>query len=138
MLIKSQEVAMNSHPSTQATAVDSLKSWLICWLAAELGVDPEAIEPSQSFLSYGIDSVQAMSLVGDLEVKLHRRLPPTLSWDYPDINTLAHHLAGLVPEEVAGIQSSMGTRAEVENLLAKIDKISDEDVEVLLAQYRAT
>ena len=69
------------------------KAWLIDWLAQELGIDREKIDPRQSFLSYGMDSVQAMTMVGDLEAKLEVRLPPTLAWDYPDIDALSAHLA---------------------------------------------
>ena len=69
------------------------KSWLTDWLAREMGIDREKIDPRQSFLSYGMDSVQAMTMVGDLEAKLEVRLPPTLAWDFPDIDALSSHLA---------------------------------------------
>jgi acyl carrier protein len=78
----------------ETTPVDTLTSWLIGWMAREFKVGPEAIEPGQAFLSYGMDSVQAMTLVGDLESELNLRLPPTLVWDYPIISELAGHLAG--------------------------------------------
>lgn len=80
---------MNQNPPI---SVASLASWLVDWLARELRIDRAAVDPGQSFLSYGMDSVQSMSMVGDLEALLHLRLSPTLAWDYPDINALAAHL----------------------------------------------
>ena len=41
-----------------------------------------------------MDSVQSMTMVGDIEAKLGVRLSPTLAWDYPDINALSAHFAG--------------------------------------------
>ena len=46
------------------------------------------------FVDYGLDSVQAVSIVGDLETWLGRSLSPTLIWDFPTIEDLAKHLAG--------------------------------------------
>lgn len=77
----------------KTASVDTLTSWLIDWMAREFKMDPESIDPSQAFLSYGMDSVQAMTMVGDLESDLNQRLPPTLVWDYPIISELAGHLA---------------------------------------------
>jgi acyl carrier protein len=96
------------------TMLGPLKSWLIAWLAAEQGVEAETINSGRSFLNYGLDSVQAMTLVGDLEAKLGRRLAPTLAWDYPTIDALAEHLAGPscgTAEAVEGSLDRPGDRA---------------------------
>ena len=71
----------------------SIQSWLIARIAAILEVSPESIDPRQPFTYYGVGSVQAVSLTGDLEVFLNRKLSPTLAWDYPTIELLANHLA---------------------------------------------
>ena len=39
-------------------------------MARELRLDRSCIDPGQSFLSYGMDSVQAMTMVGDIETML--------------------------------------------------------------------
>ena len=79
--------------SLQAPSLESLTSWLAGWMVKEFKVDRESIEPGQAFLSFGMDSVQAMTMVGDLESDLNLRLSPTLVWDYPTIGELADHLA---------------------------------------------
>ena len=74
---------MEQNSSRRATSIGLFKTWLIDWLARELGIEREKIDASQSFLGYGMDSVQAMTMVGDLEANLEVRLPPTLAWDFP-------------------------------------------------------
>src|SRR4051794_4685467 len=74
---------------------ESLTAWLTEWLAGELGADAATIDPGKPFLSYGLNSIQAMMLAGDLETGLGRSLPPTLAWDHPCIADLADHLYGL-------------------------------------------
>ena len=44
-----------------------------------------------------------MTLVGDLEVWLGRRLSPTVFWNYPTISDLAAHLASTAPDPAAAV-----------------------------------
>jgi acyl carrier protein len=55
---------------------------------------PEEIDTSVVIDNYGIDSVQATVLSGELEEWLGRTLSETVVWDYPTIDLLAAHLAG--------------------------------------------
>src|SRR4051812_42583460 len=87
------ELSMQAHLDVQS--VESVKQWLAGWMEDELGLDRTGIDPTQAFLSYGIDSMHAMMLVGDLEGGIGMRLPPTLVWDYPTIQDLAGHVAAL-------------------------------------------
>ena len=136
---------MKQDTSLDATSVGPFKSWLMDWLSREIGIDRERIDPGESFLSYGLDSVQAMTMVGDIEAKLSCRLPPTLAWDYPNIDVLTEHLADRIGTE-AGMAAmaprngavSDDSRAEVEGVLANIGAISDQDVDSLLARYLGT
>ena len=68
--------------------------WLTARLAVELHLPATAIDPHRPFAAYGLDSVQAMSLAGDLAGSLGRELAPTLLYDYPTIADVAQHLAG--------------------------------------------
>ena len=75
-------------PSSQ-----SIQSFLLTRIASMLEMDASAIDSRQPFTYYGLGSVQAVSLTGDLEVFLNRKLAPTLAWDYPTIESLANFLA---------------------------------------------
>jgi acyl carrier protein len=131
---------MNQNGSISPVSVDFLKSWLSGWMAHELATDPGELDTAQTFLSYGLDSVQAMSMVGDLEAKFSRRLNPTLAWDYPTIDALAQHLADHLevaapPESLRSVPKPVASRTEIEKLLNGIDLIEDHEVDRLLAKY---
>ena len=131
---------MQQNVTLDSNSVDSFKSWLIDWMVRELGVDRSSIDTGQTFLSYGMDSVQSMTMVGDIEAKLGLRLSPTLAWDYPDINSLSAHFAGR-----SGGSSPPGTWPEqapnlaplapIEALLGELDSQGDRDVQGRLNQY---
>ena len=76
-----------------STALD-IEAWLIENLAETLGVDKQEIDVNKQFVSYGMDSAQAIGLVGDLEDYIERPLSPTLIWDYPNISALAEFIGG--------------------------------------------
>jgi acyl carrier protein len=112
-------VTENTAPD--ATTVEAYRAWIHDWMAREMGIDRSLIDPDQTFLSYGMDSVQAMTMVGDLEAKTGKRLPPTLAWDYPDINALAAHLAACSREMPSGQARPAGSAGKLDSLLPEID-----------------
>jgi acyl carrier protein len=126
---------MEQNVSHAPHSLDALKSWLNDWMANEMGIDRSQIAPAQTFLSYGMDSVQAMTMVGDLEAELGVRLPPTLAWDYPDINALAAHLAARFSETSAAPAPTAVPAAKLESLLDGLDKIRDRGVQSPLNPY---
>ncbi|WP_030692727.1 acyl carrier protein [Streptomyces globisporus] len=75
----------------------SLDDWLLDRVAAYLHRGAETIEPAVPLAEYGMDSVMAMSLCGDLEDELGIEVEPTLLWDHPTIDRLRSHLATLAP-----------------------------------------
>jgi amino acid adenylation domain-containing protein len=79
----------------------AIESWLVNRVAEALGVSPTDIDVREALASYGLDSVRAVSLSGDLEEWLDRRLSPTLVYDYPTIEALARHLAEPLPSASA-------------------------------------
>jgi len=72
----------------------NIQDWLITRIADLLQLSPDTIDIQESFSSYGLSSLDAVTLSGDLEELLGRRLSPTLVYDYPNILTLSHHLIG--------------------------------------------
>lgn len=71
----------------------AIEKWLTAHIAAHVAVDLAEISTQVPFASYGLDSVAAVSLSGELETWLRRRLSPTLVYDYPSITQLAQYLA---------------------------------------------
>jgi acyl carrier protein len=80
------------------TGTDALRAWLIDRVAYYLGCEPALVEPARPLADYGLDSVLALSLCGDLEDHLRIRLEPTVVWDHPTVDALvAHVTAGRDP-----------------------------------------
>jgi acyl carrier protein len=70
-----------------------IKIFLVERLANELAVPTDEICPSTSFERMGIDSLAAVSMVGDLEIRLDRELDAALVLRHPTIDALAQFLS---------------------------------------------
>jgi amino acid adenylation domain-containing protein len=81
----------SSGPSPSRGAIIG---WLAAKVAHPLGVRPDDIDISAPLAGFGIGSLQAVRLAGELEEWLGRKLAPTLLYDYPTIDSLAGFLAG--------------------------------------------
>jgi acyl carrier protein len=80
-------------PSTEPPTEDAIRTWLITNIASVVNMEPASIDVRQTFDNYGLDSLQAVSLSGDLEIWLNREISPTVVWDYPTVEQLARHLS---------------------------------------------
>jgi acyl transferase domain-containing protein/acyl-CoA synthetase (AMP-forming)/AMP-acid ligase II len=68
-------------------------AWLTGELAERTGLASSQIDTHQPFGAYGLSSVEATNLIGELAAWLGRDLEATLAWDYPTVDRLARHLA---------------------------------------------
>lgn len=73
--------------------IREIQDWLISQLVKQLHVDPDVIDIHEPFSNYGLTSRDVVTLSGDLEDLLGRRLSPTLAYGYPSIFALSRHLA---------------------------------------------
>lgn len=80
------------HSTASAGAI---RSFLIERIAQRLRLDPSALDSRQPLAGFGLDSLAAVQLAGELEEWLKRPLSPVLIYDYPSIDALALHLAGV-------------------------------------------
>lgn len=72
--------------------VEALQNWLVVQLSNQLSLDASTIVVTESLTRYGLDSIDAVTLVGDLEDWLDLELPDTLFWDHPSISQASHYL----------------------------------------------
>ncbi len=82
----------STQSQTAASPVEAIQTWLVNQLADVLSLDPSTIDVTQPLTRYGLDSIDAVTLVGDLEDWLDLELPSTLLWDYPTIAKAAAYL----------------------------------------------
>ena len=88
-----------------------LRRWLVHALSTRLKLAPEEIDPRAPFEQLGLDSAEAVSLVGELETWLGQPLEPTLLWDHPSIEALIRHVAGETKPEAAPARNGPTTEA---------------------------
>ena len=86
-----------------------------------------------------MDSVQAMTMVGDLEANLEVRLPPTLAWDFPDIDALSSHLAERMTNVTSAAPSasqpetrSIASPPNGDGLLSDLESLPDSDIDDMM------
>jgi acyl carrier protein len=61
-------------------------------LSRELKMPQSEVKLDIPLTQYGLDSIAALTIAGELEDKFGLELPSTLLWDYPTINDLAKYL----------------------------------------------
>ncbi len=71
----------------------AIEGWLIERVSVLVDVPPGELDTAQPFAAFGLDSIAAVGLAGELEDWLEVELPGTILWDYPTIAALAEYLA---------------------------------------------
>lgn len=72
---------------------EAIAAWLAARIGGPLGLAASAVDVRKPFASFGLGSLQAVTLAAELERWLGRSLSPTLVYEYPTIEALARHLA---------------------------------------------
>ena len=81
------------------SASTGIRDLLVNALSAELGIDPADLDTGRTFASYGVDSLNAMSVAVTLQDELGLPdLPPTLMWDHPTVDTLVPAVAEMLDQ----------------------------------------
>lgn len=120
--------------TTNTGTAPALSRWIREWMERELSIAAADLNADRTFVQYGMDSVHAMMLVGDLEEHLGRRLSPTLAWDHPTVERLAAHLA---QASAPTLPAQADAEPDADALLAQLDDMSEEDIDRLLARQDA-
>ncbi len=107
-----------------------LAGWVADWISSELKIDRHLIAEDTPFVQFGLDSVHAMMMVGDLEDLLGRRLSPTLTWRFPTLGAMAEHLV----QEAPATATAPPSTEEDADILAHLDELSEEEIDQLLQQ----
>jgi acyl carrier protein len=89
-----------------------LEAWMIERVSRRLKIPAHDVDPVRRLQEYGLDSLEALSLTGEIEALLGRPVEPTILWDHPTIRAVASSLAP--PErEMPPEASSGGARVPV-------------------------
>ncbi len=115
-------------------------SYLQQEVAATLGLDGQhPIDVRKNMSELGLDSLMALELRNTLGGVLGIALPATLIFDHPSIESLARHLgenalALVLPMEARAKKSEDENQADLTDILARLDSLSETEAEKLLGQ----
>lgn len=77
----------------------TILSWLTARLASSLEISPTTVEPTVPLAEMGVDSVHAVSLVGEIEAHFDIDADPTMIFDYPTLVHIAEYICVSVAEQ---------------------------------------
>ena len=89
MKMQNQEIIAEKQQTVAA-----IQDWLVSYLSQLLEIDQNNVDVTTSFDRYGLDSSATIGLTTDLGDWLGRSIDPTITYDYPSIESLSEHLAG--------------------------------------------
>ncbi|MEU3252593.1 SDR family NAD(P)-dependent oxidoreductase [Streptomyces sp. NPDC006997] len=106
--------AAPAAPTAPVVTAVEIEGWLREALADAVSSRAQDIDPALPFASYGLQSVQMVTMAGDLERHLGRPVDATAAWQHPTVEKLARHLAGGpgtadAPEAGTGAAPGTGT-----------------------------
>jgi acyl carrier protein len=73
-------------------AFKGLEAWLTRLVAKELKTEPDRVSAHQELTDMGLDSMSAVTVVGDIELELGVEIDTSTLWEYPTIAKLAEFL----------------------------------------------
>ncbi|WP_158857749.1 type I polyketide synthase, partial [Streptomyces sp. NRRL B-1347] len=87
------ELLADSEGPDGVWAADSVEVWLTGRVAERLGLAVTAVDPTKPLASLGLDSKQAVAVLGELGARTGREIPASVVFDHPTIRAIAAHLA---------------------------------------------
>ena len=134
----STEVAptFSPPPSPGGASPEILEQWLVHWLAQTLHLPTSEVDSARPFADYGLDSVAAVEITAALQTTLNRPISPTLVYEYPTIDAVAHYLAGLLGagDRAADDPPKGADDADLMDLVNDLQDLSDAELKELLGQ----
>jgi acyl carrier protein len=79
--------------SAALLGMEEIRQWMVNYVAELLDIHQAEVKTDIPFDRYGLDSLAAVGMTGDLEEWLGEKLDPTLLYDYPTIDAFSSHLA---------------------------------------------
>ena len=78
----------------ESKSKEEIEEWLSEVIQRVKRIPLEEVDPQQPLTQFGIDSLDAVTLSGELEEWLGYELPASIIYQYPTIDDLSSQLAG--------------------------------------------
>lgn len=80
-------------PTNIQVSRPDIEEWVTRRVADYLRLAEDDIQPDVPLAQYGLDSVFAVGLCGDIEDRFPIEVEPTLAWDHPTVEAIAQSIA---------------------------------------------
>ena len=70
------------------------ETWMTQWLVVRASVEPTAIDRDKPLVDYGLDSMTAVELSGEIHDLAGVELTPLAIWEHPTIAKLCEYIVG--------------------------------------------
>ncbi|MCG8653967.1 MAG: polyketide synthase dehydratase domain-containing protein, partial [Pirellulales bacterium] len=110
------------HPTVEhrQAMIESIEGWISHWLVVRAGVDPEDIDLEKPFADYGLDSMTAVELSGEIEDWSGVELTPVVAWNHPTVARMSRFITSqLITEIEPDPSSNQVSDAELEDCLTR-------------------
>jgi acyl carrier protein len=101
--------------------------------AAVLAVRPDEVDPNRGLFEMGMDSLMSVELRARLERVVGKKLPSTLTFNYPNVRALTGYLIGVIAPRPAEPAPAAPTPAAPPAPRASTDSQSEDDLAALLS-----
>jgi acyl carrier protein len=106
--------------------INAVEGWMTAWLTTRAGVDPADVDLEKPFADYGLDSITAVEMSGEIEDWSGIALTPVIAWNHPTVGRLSEFLVGeLLGESPTEEQDN---EEDLHALLDEIEQLSDDDL----------
>lgn len=111
-----------------------VEAFLVEQIARVLRCSPSKVDVHQPLNKLGIDSLMAVELKNRVEADLETPVPVAALLQGPSLTQLAAHLLGQLPQVAAVAPTPLTGGETAEQLLARVDQLSDQEVDALLSE----
>jgi acyl-CoA synthetase (AMP-forming)/AMP-acid ligase II/acyl carrier protein len=120
-------------PETTDSAylAEVIQARLLSWLSLVTGTPEEDLVAIRPFAEYGLDSMSAMEMIGQLETGTGLKLSPSVAWTYPSPALLADHLSSLMTTHDDGellAEQDEADHNDFDELLSQIEQLPEEEL----------
>jgi acyl carrier protein len=77
-----------------------INAWLVTKLSQGLNIPAEQIDTRKPFVQYGLDSISAFILMGQLENRFGCEIHPEIFSEYPNAESLSRYLEDKIQEKI--------------------------------------
>jgi acyl-CoA synthetase (AMP-forming)/AMP-acid ligase II/acyl carrier protein len=142
--VSSWQVSRSTHTTAAPCAqhappsAEAIEEWMLGWIGGKIGKHASALDATQPFTSFGLDSLALVEMGSALDAWLGRSTRDVMVFDYPTIRLLACHLAHRDGPAAAPAPPAAAAGDALEGLLAEIEQLSEAEADSALRQATAS